>query len=154
MYEIIFKPQHKKLYITTLRDRDNIMYFIRIDLQQENVSKTLTIKRDISLFEVDNCDPDQFYMVEDNYIFRSTFSSGQGFLNFQSKENEIEDFFRTKEPIEFIRFQMNMEKFLVNEGKTIKLVDTVSHDVRAIFDSHSLQPLDAFFSKDNLFMFR
>lgn len=99
-------------------------------------------------------DGDQFYMVEDNYIYRSSFVTGQGFLNFAKKKTEIEDFYRTKEPIEFIRFQLDMENFLINDGKTIKLVDTVSHDVKAVFDGHSLVPLDAFFSKNNRFVFR
>ena len=156
IYTHVFRPSLNKIYFSTYeKPKDISKYFVQVDLVT-GVSKEIEVKLEATFFEAHYSDPEIFFFIEDKIIYKMGFvvkrTSSFGFFGTMSKAEEgqkelfgAEEFFRSKQMIDFVRFDRDMSSFFINEGKSIKQIDFESFEVLKIFDQQSFNPNDVVF---------
>lgn len=138
------------------------MTLIQIDLTQKNTVKTIKIKLKTFSVEIDNKNPNKFYFIEEKVVYSMDFSVKQSAFTgiFQGKNDSkknlygAKEFYSSKFYLEFVRFDEQMEHFFINEGKTIKMLNSETFEVVKVFEQFEFYPVDIFFSSDFQYMFR
>ena len=143
----------------------NEMFLSQVDLKLQNTFKTVKIKLDATFFEIDNKDPDFFYFIMDNVIYKMDFtfqeSTFGGIFGGNNTKKDLDpslygakEFFRSKFMLEFVRFDENMEHFFINEGKDIIMYAVKKFEVKKIFNQPHYSPIQVFFSKNMEYLYR
>lgn len=166
IYGTIFKPKLNRLYLISHKSKTNEMYLAQIDLGRQNGYTTVKIKLDAFFFEIDNKDGNQFYFIEDKIIYKMDFSIQESTFGgiFSQKSASTKDgnknlygaveFFRSKYELEFVRFDDDMKNFFINEGKTIKMLELKTLEVKKIFEQQDYDVIDVFVPENFEFLYR
>ena len=162
IYNKYFKKKFEKLYLLTFKNEKNEIFLYQIDLTMKNTFKSVKVKLDAIFLEIDQKDPEKFYFIEEKTVYWMDFSvqeSTFGGIFSGAKKNEknlygAKEFYSSKYELEFVRFDLGMVHFFINEGKAIKMVSSESFEVVKVFDQQDFYPIDLFFSTDFQFMFR
>lgn len=143
----------------------NEMFLAQIDLRITNQYKTVKIKLDASFFEIDNKDPEYFYFILDNVIYKMDFSFQEstfgGIFGGNTTKQGLDpklygasEFFRSKFMLEFVKFDEEMKHFFINEEKTIIMISVKDFETKRIFNQPYYDVIDVFFSENMQFLFR
>lgn len=165
IHSTIFKEKHKKLYLMSYKTDKNEMYLCQVDLKIANQYKTVKIKLDASFFEIDNIDPEYFYFILDNVIYKMDFTFQEAafggiFGGDHMKEGldpnlfGASEFYRSKFILEFVKFTDDMKYFFINEEKTIVMISVKDLETKKIFNQPYHDVIDIFFSDDMKFLYR
>jgi len=152
------------LYFLLLKTNPNSFKFIKIDLVDPDGILKVDISKDVHFFEINNKNPDEFFMINDNVIYKSGFkmlqkSKSFNFFGFGETQEELDqkglnEFYRSVSMIEFIRFTEDQSKFFVNEFKSIKLIKTLNKEVLKIYNQHLYSVIDVLFDKNLNHLYR
>lgn len=166
IYEIKYQPLLKTFLISTYRDEFENTYLIKISLDDINNPLVLKISLDVSNFEFDNLYSNNFYMIENRLVYKSTFNGSKkqkntGFFNLGTEDNTyapkpiyIDEFYRSKDYVEFIKFSKNMKYFFINDGMKIKFLEAETFKVLKIFSQNKYFSIDVFFDDSLLYLYR
>lgn len=152
--------------VSTYRDEFENTYLVKISLDDIENPLILKISVDVSNFEFDNLNPNNFYMIENRLVYKSTFEGSKrqrntGFFNlgnddtkYAPKPTYIDEFYRSKDYIEFIKFSKNMKYFFINDGMKIKFLESETFKVLKIFSQNKFFCIDVFFDDSLSYLYR
>jgi hypothetical protein len=124
----------------------------------------VNISKDVHFFEINNKNPDEFFMVNNNIIYHTGFKLLQktkvfNFFGLGETQEELDqkgltEFYRSVSTIEFIRFTEDQSKFFVNENKSIKLIRSMNKEILKIYSQHLYPIIDVVFDKNLKHLYR
>ena len=155
IFQIIFRPEHKCLYLVLIKAEPNLIKFVKFDLQNPENNNMIDIKRFIHFFVVSNSYPYVIFKFVRNVVYQTCFNRLKKTKNFnffglgenteEQGELGLTEFYRGVSILEFIRFSKDESKFFVNEDKSIKLILKETKEVLKIFSQHNYPTVDVLF---------
>ena len=161
VYYIMHPNQNKKIRI------------FKVSLKSENEFKIFEVGIDAHGFKVSHKSEDIFYFLRENVVFKQDFkeqkkgvfdnllTGGFGMFGGEKKvetdEEDLfgaEEFFKAKHPLNFIKFDSNMQHFFCNDKKSIRRYRSDNKEVVNVYDDAAIQTNQVFFSEDQTLMFR
>jgi hypothetical protein len=156
------------------KNEENKIRIFKVSLTKENEFKKFEVGIDGEGFQIDSKDEDTIYFLQKNIIYKQTFKEKEkktgfgnllkknfGFLQTDKKEEVDEDnlfgaeeFFKSKDKLNFIKFDKEMNYFFCNTKKNVKRYRMDNKEVVNVYDDLVFRATQIYFSNDEQFMYR